>query len=126
MRIDDSRDTRTGNYYGLLVRELCARPAHFLYAANFSFADEYVTQYSNDSGRVCSALEELNKIYGGTSGVINLIGDFLRKCAAQFAFSRAHRLQHGVLSPSNISISGQWLDLANVSFVNSGINFSSG
>ena len=126
MRIDDSWDPRTGNYFGLLVRELCVRPAHFLYAANFTFTGEYVTQYCKDSDRVCSAFEELNKVHGGTSGVINLIGDFLRNCAAQFAFSRAHRLQHGVLSPSNISISGQWLDLANVSFVNSGINFSSG
>jgi hypothetical protein len=69
---------------------------------------------------------QLFALLGSHTEVIRQVGSFLSRCAQQFAFARAFRIWHGVLSPSNLTFDGRWLDLTNIGFVDSGINYCSG
>lgn len=107
----------------LLVRDLCARPAHFLRAAGFQMQEEFKNELLNDVERTRRVNLQLHTILGDHRHVVELLGKFLENCASQFTFARLFRIYHGVLSPSNISLDGRWLDLTNVSFVDTGVNY---
>lgn len=110
----------------LLVRDLCARPAHFLRAATFRVQEKFENTLLNDVERTRRVNIQLHSIFGGHLQVIEFLGSFLSNCANQFAFARVFRIYHGVLSPSNISFDGRWLDLTNISFVDGGVNYREG
>lgn len=110
----------------LLVRDLCARPAHFLRAANFRVQEKFEKVLLNDVERTRRVNVQLHSIFGGNKQIIQFLGSFLSNCANQFAFARLFRIYHGVLSPSNISFDGRWLDLTNISFVDGGVNYAEG
>ncbi len=109
----------------LLVRESCLRPAHFLRAAHFKVRSE-CQGLIDDVERTRRVNKQLFAQLGGHHGVIRQVGDFLSRCAQQFAFAQAFRIWHGVLSPSNLAFDGRWLDLTNIGFVDSGVNYCSG
>lgn len=110
----------------LLVRDLCARPAHFLRAATFRAQEEFEKTLLNDVERTRRVNVQLHAVFGDHKQVIQFLGDFLSKCANQFAFARLFGIFHGVLSPSNISFDGRWLDLTNISFVDRAVNYKEG
>jgi hypothetical protein len=53
---------------------------------------------------------------------VKWLGEFLQRCANQFAFARVARIVHANLSPSNLSFDGRWVDLTNASFIEGGVN----
>lgn len=109
----------------LLIRDTCIRPAHFLRADNLHHKLGFLA-IQDDVNRTRLANRKLNELFKDTNGVIDFFSKFLLRCANQFAFSKLFRIWHGVLTPSNISIDGRWVDLTNVSFIPSGMNFSLG
>ena len=121
----------TGNWISkkgpgaLLVREACLRPAHFLRAGHFKVRAE-CKEMIGDVERTRRVNKQLLVLLGSHHGVIRQLGDFLAHCAQQFAFAKVFRIWHGVLSPSNLAFDGRWLDLTNVGFVDSGVNYCSG
>jgi hypothetical protein len=108
---------------GLLVREVCARPAHFFRADRFVARKSDNLKITDDVTRTRTVNVELLKRFGEHTKVIELVGNFLSASARQFAFARSFGIYHGALSPSNISFDGRWLDLTNISTVPSGVNF---
>jgi len=107
----------------LLVRSSCARPANFLRAPEFRLRKDALPVVLDDVARTMRVNQVLYQKFGSHGEVVKYIGNFLSKCANQFSFSLLFRISHGVLSPSNTSLDGKWVDLTNVGFVNSGINF---
>lgn len=108
----------------LLIRELCMRPAHFLRAPGFQMQEEYRDELLDDVERVRCLNKQLRNVMGDHENVVQFLATFLSNCADQFVFARIFGIHHGVLSPSNISLDGRWIDLTNISFVGSGINFT--
>lgn len=108
----------------LLVREFCTRPGHFLRAGTFRVREEHKAQLLDDVERTRRMNIQLCSALGGHLKVVEHVGEFLSKCAEQFAFARLFRIYHGALSASNISFDGRWLDLTNIGFVPTGLNIS--
>ncbi len=106
----------------LMVRELIARPSHFLPCINFRLKPEHRALMRSDYSRVLSIYKSIGK-QALLSEFYTLIQHFLDKCADQLAFFRMARLSHNALSPSNISMDGRVLDTALCSFVVSGSNY---
>jgi len=106
----------------LMVRELIARPSHFLPCLNFRLKPEHRTLMRSDYSRVLGIYQGIGK-QALLSEFYALIQHFLDKCADQLSFFRMARLSHNALTPSNISMDGRVLDTALCSFVVSGTNY---
>ncbi len=104
----------------LLVRDTCVRPAHFLRSRT------YVTpkRMLNDVARMRAVHKTLASEHVNHNEFIRTLGKFLANCASQFAFAQVARIAHMATSPSNITLGGAWLDLASVSFLDSGKNYA--
>jgi hypothetical protein len=65
-----------------------------------------------------------NAPIGDHNKFIVLLGKFLQNQANQFGFARAARVMNGVVSPSNCTLDGRWIDLNSCGMVNGGVNYS--
>ena len=106
----------------LMVREVIARPSHFLPCLNFRLKPEYRALMRSDYSRVLGIYKSIGK-QALLSDFYALIQNFLDRCADQLSFFRMARLSHNALTPSNISMDGRVLDTALCSFVVSGTNY---
>jgi hypothetical protein len=106
------------------VRECCIRPAHFMAAGNFKPLQKNKDKYLNEAQRVRQINNKLKESFKSNDNFIQFMGRFLSNSANQFAFTFIHRIAHGSVSPSNMTIDGKWLDLTNTTFVPSAINYS--
>lgn len=107
----------------ILVREQCLRPAHLLSCTDFRVRDEFKPSISSDLHRIRSIYRNINDIMGPSSFVL-LLEQFLENCADQLSFCRMARFSHNVLSASNLTMDGRFLDTSVCSFVHAGTNFS--
>lgn len=106
----------------LLVREKALRPAHFMRIPNFIPKKEYINNY-NDIARVRRINKSILRAQKKTSAFIQLLGSYLRNQANQFAFARCARILNGVVTPSNNTLDGRWIDLNSCGMVDSGKNY---
>lgn len=106
----------------LMVRELVARPSHFLPCLNFRLKAEHRSLMRSDYSRVLGIYKNIGK-QALLSEFYALIHNFLDKCADQLSFFRMARLSHNALTPSNICMDGRVLDTALCSFVVAGSNY---
>lgn len=106
----------------LVVRESKARPANFLRAIYFKPSDGLIP----DAERVRRALQSLPDLLptDGTDAdaspaeqLRHRISLFAKRSARQHAASKAKRLMHGAISPSNILLDGGWVDFGTASAV---------
>lgn len=130
--INTGKDTAYCNYSGkgsknitagaILIRETCIRPAHF-------FPIPYYQSKENDSEfndviRIKKLHRLLAKKFKDFDDFAKYVGQVMNLHANQFAFSRIARISHGAVTPSNISLSGQWLDLNTINFLDSNKNYT--
>ncbi len=108
----------------LLIREAALRPGHYLPSPFFKAQEEYSTHIISDLSRTRTVNKNLLKQFKSDNRYILSLGTFLQNSAQQFAFSRLFRIYHGTLTASNIAFDGRWLDLTNVSFIESNQNYS--
>lgn len=106
----------------ILVRDHCIRPAQLLRAPLFKTNPENGIRLTEDTARIRRLNKQLLKKIKNPSLYIKYLGDFLQKSANQFGFARAAHVMHGAITPSNMTLNGEWLDLPLASFVNSGVN----
>lgn len=103
----------------LSVRENLVRPAHFMRAAYFKPKGRFENN-SSDIIRVLKNKEALNfnlyNIYN-SSNMIDGLHIMYAHWAEQVAFTQAHRLFHGALTPSNICLDGKWIDFGTMSSI---------
>lgn len=108
----------------ILVRERCVRPAHFLRCRFYSTPPELLVTVGSDVARTRQVCKALRAELGGDRGFAAYLGDFLMKCANQFAFARLWRINHGSITSSNLSVDGRWLDLMGSSFMEPLMNYT--
>ena len=108
----------------VMLRDNCLRPAHLMPAPLFEPRPEHESILISDVARIRKINKDLFKTFRGAEGFIHYLGKFLANCANQFGFTRAARIMHGALSPSNITMSGQWFDLPLSTLLSGGINHS--
>lgn len=116
----DFEESNAPHARALLVRVPAVRPAHFIRATYFK--EEKSFELSPDAQRVKSAIHELifhlpktKNDQSYTDIKIQLqdgIVELARRFAVQFACAKAKRLFHASVSASNLTINGEWLDLA--------------
>jgi len=106
----------------VMIRDNCLRPAHLMRAPQFKPRDAYRHKLYDDLARVRRLNKRLASVYPDPNEFIMLLGQFLKNCANQFGFARAMRIMHGAMTPSNLAINGQWLDLPMASAVRGGVN----
>jgi len=117
--------TKNANCKGfIMVRDKSLRPAHLMRTIGFVPRNEYESIVINDVARLRKINKLLAKSLGGHTQFIALLGRFLKNHANQFGFARAARLMNGVISPSNCTMDGRWIDLNSCSLVGGGINYS--
>lgn len=109
----------------LLIRDVCLRPAHFYRCNRYSVPSRYKHEIPSDVFRTRQVNRQLTRKLGGQSAVVRALGQFLSACAKQFAFARLHRILHGAISPSNVSLDGRWLDLTTTTFIDGCRNVAS-
>lgn len=115
----------------LLVREAAIRPAHFERATLFKEELSCGVSLSNDAVRVKKTIQRINEFLPGAqdfevsdssvpsntdslrSGIANLAMRF----AEQFAVARCKNIMHMMMSSSNLTMNGGWLDLNSVTIV---------
>ncbi len=107
---------------GIMLREQCIRPAHFMRAVHFKPQNKYKGKLIGDISRIRNINRKLFSYFKDTNQFILFLGKFLQNCANQFGFARAVRIMHGTLTPSNITMDGKWLDLPITSMLNGGVN----
>lgn len=105
------------------VREKALRPAHFMRAACFEPFENNKPFVIDDVERVRNMNKAFYESFPSQKEFTQFLELFLSNLANQFAFGRIHQIAHGALSPSNLSIDGKWLDLTNMSFIPSAINY---
>ena len=108
----------------IMLRDNCMRPAHFMRAPLFEPRSKYSSRLSCDVARIRRLNKVLLKSFKDPNEFVRYLGTFLASCADQFGFARAARIMHGTLSPSNITMGGQWLDLPLATLLVGGINQS--
>lgn len=108
----------------LMVRDKCMRPAHLMRITDFTPTPEFKEIGINDVARVKRINKRLSASLGEHNKFIMALGKFLQNQANQFGFARAARIMNGVISPSNCTFDGRWIDLNSCSMVNSGVNYS--
>lgn len=98
------RGTESTNSHGetmidsLIIREFSVRPAHFMLLSGIESQPEETLKYL------------LINLPGKGNNLISRLGLYAENIAHQFAIAYARRLYHGGPSPSNIELSGRWLD----------------
>ncbi len=107
----------------LALRQLVTRPAHFMRAEKFKPLNINKKIINNDKSRVKESNLWLKEELGSDRSFVNLLDLMITNSAELFAFTSIHRIAHGALSPSNISIEGHWLDLTNMTFTPSNENY---
>ena len=105
-RNDSEPEIGTG---AVLVREQCMRPAHLFRAPTYY-------NWAEDVIRVRAACLEYVSKFTSLGDLVGQAWSFLRACASQFGYARVHKIVHGAMSPSNISLDGRWLDLSTSTF----------
>ena len=108
----------------LMVRDQCVRPAHLMRTANFKPKSESKAIGINDVARVRRINKKLSASLGEHNKFIMALGKFLQNQANQFGFARAARIMNGVISPSNCTFDGRWIDLNSCSMIDGGVNYS--
>ncbi len=109
---------------GLMVRDQCIRPGHFMRSPNFKPRKEVEREVKNDLARIRTLYHEMDRECGGNQSVfIKWLGGYLRDTANQLAFARVMRVSHGTMTASNIAWDGKWLDLPACSFLSGGVNY---
>ncbi len=108
-----------GGASAILLRSPCLRPGHFMRAAEFEPRNPRSSVLA-DVLRVKRVHTQLTKLSRGHEGFEKLLFDFLGRSAKQMAVARAHRFFHGVMSPSNVSLDGRWLDMPSASIIATG------
>jgi hypothetical protein len=106
----------------VMIRDACFRPAHLMRAPYFEPQPRYRGSLRGDVARLRILNKRLATHFRHPSQYVSFLSRFLQRCASQFAFARAARLMHGALTPSNITMEGQWLDLPMTSALNGGVN----
>lgn len=107
----------------LLMREASFRPAHLM--RNHSLMQESLKQFSiKDFERIKLLTGDLVKLIG-QNNIDLMMKNCVASIAKQFSFTRAVRLCHGSMSPSNISITGRWIDVGASSFISDCNNYIS-
>lgn len=106
----------------LMVRDTALRPAHFLRAPSFKPSDAVAPTLFSDVGRARMVNRGLLNGCGNITALIQFLGNFLMRCANQFAFARVARIMHGSVSPSNMCFDGRWVDLTLTQFLPSDQN----
>lgn len=104
----------------LLVRRSVLRPAHLMRLRNMDRATAL-----KDTAAVRQICKYFLSQFSDDAGLQAFVGAFSRSAAQQFAFARLNGIAHMVLSPSNLSMDGAWLDLTNACAVPVGVNFAS-
>lgn len=118
---EKSLEDRRG-YGALLIREPCVRPAHYFPCPNFHLQSADQKRLCSDTNRVRKVSADLASIFNNEKYFVLQIGKFVSNYASQLAFSRAARIYHGSMSPSNMCLDGRWLDLTNTTFLEGGKN----
>lgn len=117
--------TKNENCWGvLMVRDKCMRPAHLMRVTHFTPTPEFSEIDINDVARVRRVNKKLSASLGEHNKFIMALGKFLQSQANQFGFARAARIMNGVISASNCTLDGRWIDLNSCSMVNGGVNYS--
>lgn len=115
----------------LLVREAVVRPAHFERATLFKEDVPLGAPLSNDALRVRRAMQRIHEFLpqSGDSDFTNVsdrtsidsfrcgIVELAKRYAKQFAVARCKNIMHMMMSSSNLTIAGGWLDLNSVTVV---------
>lgn len=122
---DTARAGKQKVWGGLMVRDHCIRPGHFMRSPYFKPRDEVKELVKDDLSRIRWLYKEMHRGFkGDCSSFIKWIGQYLRDTANQLAFARVMRVTHGTMTASNISWDGKWLDLPACSFLTGGVNYS--
>ncbi|MHC8391256.1 hypothetical protein ACYZTM_25170 [Pseudomonas sp. MDT2-39-1] len=115
----------------LLVREAVVRPAHFERATLFKEDVPLGASLSNDARRVQRAMQRIHEFlpqsrdsdFTNASNWTSIdsfrcgIAELARRYASQFAVARCKNIMHMMMSSSNLTITGGWLDLNSVTVV---------
>jgi hypothetical protein len=100
----------------LILRPAMLRPAHFLPAALFDAKDGFYKQHPRDAVRTTQALQYFHPALCQSLGLPTtvpleqLIALCVTRYARQISTARAKRLVHGSITPSNITLAGEYLD----------------
>ncbi|NUT67045.1 hypothetical protein [Pseudomonas corrugata] len=107
---------------GLLVRMPAVRPAHFISAVYFR--ERHIGALSNDARRVRVVIKKLVEflpldreecLSGSLHERLNLgLCELARRYAKQFAAARVKQIIHYNVTPSNLTLSGAWIDFSSV------------
>lgn len=108
----------------LMIRESCIRPAHFIACRNHRIPSRYRDCIYSDQYRTKRVHLDLKNLLETDENYVQLLASFLGNCAKQFGFTSIFGIGHRALSPSNIAITGQWLDLPRVTFAGAGVNYN--
>lgn len=108
----------------ILVRDRATRPAHFFRNPNFVVPGRIILDTGNDVTRLRNANLALRQHCSGDEGVMRFLADFLRRCARQFGWARMLGVNHGSISPSNITCDGRWIDLMGSSFLPGNLDYA--
>ena len=103
----------------LSIRENVVRPAHFMRAPYFKPKGRFENA-ACDVNRVLNNKNMLNLNINNISKCSNIIDGLhiiYARWAEQVAFTQAHRLFHGALTPSNICLDGKWIDFGTMSSI---------
>jgi hypothetical protein len=109
----------------LLIREAVLRPAHFMYPSYYVPLSDKSAPIENHK-ELSDFHNSFIRNYGGGESALLKFVEFLKKSAAQFAYSRVFGIMHGALSYSNYSLDSRWLDLACSTTLGGYINYSIG
>lgn len=115
----------------LLVREAIVRPAHFERATLFKEDVPLGASLSNDALRVQRAMQRIHEFlpqsrvsdFTNASNWTSIdlfrcgIAELAKRYASQFAVARCKNIMHMMMSSSNLTIIGGWLDLNSVTIV---------
>lgn len=113
---------------GTGIREFAWRPANFMRAHRFHVLAENRALIPSDTARVKAAIARLPDMLPMPSALPAThrdqleplqrltigLDEMVRRFAEQMATSKAKRLSHGTLTPSNICLDGRWNDLNSV------------
>jgi hypothetical protein len=107
----------------LILRQPFLRPAHYMRSMLFRPMPGFSSKYISDANRTAAAVRQFDLGLrvalqaGATEPMAELLQTAARRYAAQLAVSRAKRLLHGSMTPSNIALDGRLLDFGSSSAV---------
>jgi hypothetical protein len=120
--IDIGRDRTC--WGAIMVRDKALRPAHLMRVVSFKPRPSFEFAHTNDIARMRRMYRKLAASFAKHNEFIVMLGGFLRNQANQFGFARAARILNGVITESNCTLDGRWIDLNACSFIDGGVNYS--